>query len=103
MQSVAMSESIVCATHGPRAAVLVCSHLLKSDAPDLFLVPADDEEGAQAWCAICENARLADGGWYDKADAVAKWEIVCSTCYQLVADGARSLTVYEGVTTPDDE
>ena len=79
---------------------MVCRHLLTGEVSDLFIVPADDEEGAQAWCARCENARLADGGWYDKADAVAEWRLVCATCYQAAADRAQSVTVYEGVTTP---
>jgi hypothetical protein len=66
-----MKDSITCDTHGKTELVMACTHLQSSFPEELFVVPADEEWPIQAWCGICEEARLEDQGWYDAADAIA--------------------------------
>jgi hypothetical protein len=66
----------------------------------LYIVPSDDEWPLMSWCEDCEEARLEDKGWYDKADAMAKWSIICGRCFEVVVTSSKSLTEYPPEETP---
>ncbi len=99
----AMSALISCGRHGERLPVLACVHLRSTFPKALFVVPADDEWPATAWCGLCEEARLADRGWYDAADAVAQWDWSCTRCLEDSIARAQHTTFAAGpaVQTPE--
>ena len=82
---------------------MACVHVQTSFPHELFVVPADAEWPVQAWCGICEEARLGDQGWYDNADAVAQWGWACHHCLQDTVARATHTTVVDGpaLGTPD--
>ena len=67
------------------------------------MVPAEGSEPTQAWCEVCENARIADHGWYDYADSVAQWLLVCEECLTLKLNERKLIRQYAGETTPDEK
>lgn len=73
-------EIIHCDQHGDRTAVMSCVHIGHQTCHRIYINPADDEYPEQAWCSICEQARIKDQGWFDYADAVADWRWICRTC-----------------------
>ncbi len=93
--------------HGALAPVMACTHIANAHAnqhfKEIFEVPADAENPLQAWCETCEDARMADQGWYDAADAVAKWSFICINCYQQKINNADEIVTYEDEVTPDEK
>ena len=102
--SVNESASLVrCATHGLVERVISCIHVRSHKVAELFIVPADTDGEAMAWCETCEAARIADRGWYDQADAVAQWAFICSGCFGRIVQSHENITSYTGEVTPEHE
>ena len=82
---------------------MACIHLRSSFPKEIFVVPADGEWAIVAWCSVCEEARLSDQGWYDKADAVAQWDWSCDHCLDEAIARADHTTFSAGPAeeTPD--
>ena len=102
-----ISGPIACKTHGAITPVLACTHITNA-LPNqhfkiLFQVPADAENQLQAWCEICEDARMADKGWYDIADGVAKWSLICIHCFDEKTNNCDEIVCYEDEETPKDK
>jgi hypothetical protein len=99
--------TIACKTHGAIEPVLACTHIAIAQPGQhfsaLFQVPADAENQIQAWCETCEAARIADQGWYDAADAIAKWSYICINCFHEKSENCDEMICYEGEETPVDK
>lgn len=96
-------EVVNCTKHGKNDLVLCCQHLSNGNKDIVYLVPADEEGEAQAWCSTCENARMKDKGWYDYADSVANWKVICSYCLDEIIETSTECIAYESEITPDEE
>lgn len=85
-------ELVTCVEHGPASAAFVCGHLLHGRGlgfvegePDLY--PGDELEAAPcAWCAACEQVRLAAGGWTAASEKAASVTLVCSFCFVRIRE-----------------
>jgi len=95
-------EQVNCNKHGKHDLVLCCQHLVKELKKEVYLVPSEPNEGAQVWCEVCETARIKDKGWYDYADSIASWGVICSKCLDEITDNANEIIELEGIPTPDE-
>lgn len=95
-------NKVTCDQHGVSVAVLACIHIQQKPST-IFMVPADDAFETQAWCAGCEDARMADQGWYDAADAVAQWAYICNGCFNLAIENCEEVVEYESEITPEEK
>ena len=96
-------NQIECNEHGTQESVISCHHLCKQSLPVIFLVPSDPEEPATVWCSTCEDARIHDKGWFDYADEIASWKLICTTCLSVLKAKAHEVIEFEGTTTPNDK
>ena len=96
-----LKESINCKKHGVSAVWLSCQHLFANQASEVFLTAPEDTEPGTIWCAVCEVARIRDRGWYDDADSVAQWQVMCYNCASELISQAKDATRYASVDTPD--
>lgn len=81
-----MPDKVQCLTHGDTEATYVCRHIADSldtgravgfHWPREGLSPRPD-----AWCSVCEEVRIAEGGdWTDAAMAFVQVQTLCSGCY----------------------
>ncbi len=97
------TQIIRCDRHGPREKAIVCRHLPQPTEGGYFAVPAEAGEPAQAWCQVCEDARIADHGWYDYADSVAQWLLVCTECLARAVKKRSLIHEFAGEVTPDEK
>ncbi|MBC7755478.1 MAG: hypothetical protein H7Z20_02330 [Bdellovibrio sp.] len=81
---------------------IVCCHLNENTRlGEVFMLPKTSEDPAQVWCSICENARIADEGWYDASDAVACWSLSCEDCVAVSLHEAREVILVDDIATHD--
>jgi len=73
-------DEIECDAHGVSQAVIACIHVVRADATHVYLMRASGDSYMQAWCAACEDARIADRGWNERAEEVAQLSIICRAC-----------------------
>jgi len=81
---------------------MACTHVKNNFPTKIYLVPEEDAEQATVWCQTCEDARIKDKGWYDYADRVANWKIICSECLKYIVQEAADCVMYEGWRTPEE-
>ena len=93
-------ELVNCPEHGRKALVMSCQHVADGYGAEIFVVPEDGEDEATVWCDTCEEARIKDKGWYDYADSIANWKIICSSCLQEAIEDADVCQKIEGIRTP---
>ena len=93
-------EQVNCSEHGENELVLSCQHLTKKFKNEVYLIPSELNEDAQAWCGVCETARIKDKGWYDYADSIASWKVICSKCLSVIINNAKEVIEVEGIDTP---
>lgn len=88
-----LSNWINCASHGKVQAAKVCCHLVHQAtdaAPMVFYVAdtlsEDSEEPAETciWCAACDEALKAAGGWTDESTAFADPRKICLSCLDKI-------------------
>jgi len=96
-------DKVKCDKHGTQELVLSCQHLTSETQASMFLVPADKDEGATVWCAKCEDARIKDKGWFDYADSVADWKVICQQCLTKLESKATDIIEFEPIQTPDEK
>lgn len=95
-------QALDCASHGRMQAVMACQHIGREVLSEVFIVPADAEFPKQAWCNICELARINDRGWFDYADSIAQWRWFCNGCLEYALQIVPSVVqVQNPVATPD--
>ena len=101
----AKTFTIACKTHGAIEPVLACTHIANAQPSQhfdaIYQIPADAENQIQAWCETCEAARIADQGWYDAADAIAKWSFICINCFHEKTKVCEEMIFYEDEETPE--
>jgi hypothetical protein len=96
------ANTLHCDRHGLAEKAIVCQHLLQPGEGGYYVVPAEAGDPAQAWCEICERARIADRGWYDYADGVAQWLLVCTECMATAVENRPLMEQCAGRNTPDE-
>lgn len=80
---------INCPTHGRSERAFVCQHIAKGlldhERVGFFWSRSEtDNPHPDAWCARCENRRLAeDGEWRAQALEEIQAKIMCAGCYAL--------------------
>ncbi len=79
-----------------------CQHVASGYKDEIYVVPEENEEEATVWCSTCEAARITDKGWFDYADSIANWKIICSLCLIEIIQGSTSCHQIEGSRTPHD-
>jgi hypothetical protein len=79
-----------------------CQHAATGFPEEIYYVPEENEEEATVWCANCEAARIKDKGWFDYADSIADWKIICALCFDDVVKNSKCSHEIEGVRTPDE-
>jgi hypothetical protein len=77
---------IQCDRHGGGKIAFVCCHLINNTGVGFNEAfdsdgTAEPGDGYQAWCAACEEVRLANGGWNETAIAFTDVKLVCNECY----------------------
>ena len=79
-----MTGTVTCATHGEQRKTFVCKHIVQTlhdRAPRGFFW-ADDDGSECAWCAECEDRRLAAGGeWTDDLTDDMDIALLCGSCF----------------------
>lgn len=71
-----------CGAHGERISAVVCKHMLRSEpAPSGFIGNSADPNDLQAWCHLCEDKFLQEGGMTDAFREFNSMSIVCVVCY----------------------
>ncbi len=91
-------DLVNCPEHGENHLVLCCQHLGDGYKDQIYLVPEESEE-ATVWCAACEEARIKNKGWYDYADSVANWKVICSSCLEKIIDDSNDCCEFDGIRT----
>ena len=88
-----MSEkySVECSSHGHQEAAFVCRHVfesLSSGEPVGFYCDEDSESThPDAWCAICERTRVANGGeWTEEVEKGLGIKMICGSCHEKARD-----------------
>lgn len=95
-------EQFNCGKHGVNNIVVCCQHLsFNKKSEQAFIVPEDGDDEAMIWCGTCEAARLKDLGWYDTADAIADWKLICASCLDEMVALAKQVTDIEGERTSE--
>ena len=63
------------------------------------------EPRGDAWCSICEEARIREGGetgdWNERSEATAKITVLCGSCYdqmQQLRWGAEIMSIQPKLT-----
>lgn len=92
-------EKVNCSKHGEQSIVICCQHLSTDRNSDIYLIPEEGEDEATVWCGDCETARIKDKGWFDYADSVANWKIICSSCLNEIVKYASHVCEYDGERT----
>jgi hypothetical protein len=76
------TSAILCRTHGPQAAAVVCGHLLsETDRVLGFVENSSEPTDLQAWCDDCEQAYLREGGMTPAFKKFHDMKVVCQLCY----------------------
>ena len=88
-------NTINCKIHGSTRYVFCCQHFLNAYQDIVYNVPTENDDEAQIWCENCETARIKDKGWFDYADEIASWKIICTKCYEEKLDNAKEIITYE--------
>ena len=95
-------EQINCGKHGMNNIVVCCQHLsVNKKSDEIFLVPELEADEAMVWCATCESARLKVNGWFDDADEIADWKLVCASCLTEITEAAKQVNQFEGERTAE--
>ena len=84
-----MVEMVQCPTHGEQECTFVCQHLVEALRTGVNVgFYWSSEPRGDAWCNVCEVARLKHGGisgdWNEKSEEVAGIQILCGRCYDRV-------------------
>ena len=99
-----MSEQFIrCERHGIAGAVMSCEHIGEQACRCIYINPADEEYPEQAWCDICEDARIKDRGWNDYADSVANWCWICTVCLHDATKRTAQVVQVANPTAPSQE
>lgn len=82
-------DTIDCEQHGKQDETFVCSHLAESlQSGDRAGFCFASEPRGDAWCDVCEEVRLKEGGtsgdWNEKSEAFAEITLICGKCYDKV-------------------
>ncbi|HYO77912.1 MAG TPA: hypothetical protein VE010_15750 [Thermoanaerobaculia bacterium] len=75
-------RQIHCERHGATLPAYTCKHLVTGTDRGFFA--GELTEGSSrpdAWCAECENVRIAEGEWNDRSQAFAEIKLICAFCY----------------------
>lgn len=89
------STNIDCKSHGKSEAARVCRHLVMEPVQQWFGdYPSDAVKFPDAWCILCNETYVRDGGWKKKSALNAGFRKSCQTCYLLAR--ARSVTYLQG-------
>jgi hypothetical protein len=74
--------TILCGTHGKRAAAVTCGHLLDDTDRVLgFMENSSDPTGLQAWCDGCEHVYQQEGELTPAFKQFHDLKVVCDLCY----------------------
>lgn len=78
-------DQVDCTIHGPQGTTFVCQHIvwsLRSRIAVGFFSASSNEPRPDAWCAACQQARLAAGDeWTDDVMQSVGIQILCGACY----------------------
>lgn len=96
-------EIVDCSKHGKQHIVLSCQHLSSDSHQEVFYVPENEDQEATVWCSTCEKARIKDKGWYDHADSIASWQLICTLCLKDIINSATTCHTIDAVRTPEDK
>ncbi len=82
-----MTKTVTCRTHGEQRRTFVCRHIvetLRDRRPrGFFWADGDGEDDDEcAWCAECEDKRVAAGGdWSDALTDEMDIALLCGSCF----------------------
>jgi hypothetical protein len=88
---------VECVNHGWQAEAFVCQHVarsLQTGVPVGFHWSTEsDAMYPDAWCTVCEEARVAAGGdWTPEVEQQLRVRLLCGACYEQ----ARSIWLHGG-------
>jgi hypothetical protein len=76
-----------CGTHGKRIAAVVCKHMLVNSKRAVgFIENSSDPDDLQAWCDVCEEKFMEEGGLTLAFEEFNDRKIVCNLCYALIKE-----------------
>ncbi len=76
------SERVVCGKHGSTPITYACRHLAAGVATGFHFDDGDrSDRWPDAWCDLCEEQRVAVGGWTDDL-TLAMIKILCTHCWE---------------------
>ena len=82
-----MIRTVSCSLHGEQRRTFVCKHVvetLRDRRPRGFFWADDGDEGDCAWCAECEERRVAAGGdWSDELTDEMEIALLCGSCFDM--------------------
>jgi hypothetical protein len=81
------TRTVECHRHGPQQKAFVCQHIASSLCTGVavgFHWSADDQcAHPDAWCSLCDDARLRAGGdWTPAIESLLGVTLVCGRCYE---------------------
>jgi hypothetical protein len=82
-----VTKSVNCPIHGDQRATFVCKHIVQSlrDRRPRGFFWADEDRASEsecAWCAECEDRRVAAGGdWSDELTDEMNIALLCGSCF----------------------
>lgn len=85
------TRTIECHQHGLQHEAFVCTHIassLRTGAPVGFHWSVEDKGlHPDAWCSLCEEARLVAGGdWTQEVEKTLGVTLLCGLCYEAAKD-----------------
>ena len=81
-----MTRTVTCPVHGDQRRTFVCKHIVQTledrRARGFFFADDEDGDGECAWCAECEDRRVAAGGdWSDELTDEMDIALLCGSCF----------------------
>jgi hypothetical protein len=80
---------------------VICQHLRNDAHLPYFLIEAEENEPAQAWCPTCDEVLERCQGWTDETDAIADWNLWCNSCFASDLAKRELITLVAGGAAPD--
>jgi len=85
---------IQCDTHGTSFQAYICEHPFENPKQSWFSGPSTDENPwPDAWCSLCHEAYLRDGGWNDANSVDLRAKLICHRCYEIKSGDAERVIV----------
>jgi hypothetical protein len=83
--------TVECHRHGPQQKAFVCEHIassLRTGVPVGFHWSGKDQgPHPDAWCSLCEDARLGAGGdWTPEVEKMLGVTLLCGLCYETAKE-----------------